>query len=231
MIALDEQVKARAFSSQLPIALAIASGVDEESEIDPSLIREAAARSLALQGGKVEEHPFLKPLLERLGDRARNEVIGLVGKLARIQFEWDESEHALEYRGEFLLDEAVRLERDRPGVTLAEYLSHIALLSEGDFESDEDSVRMMTLHAAKGLEFERVILIGMEQGNLPHRHALNKTLAEIEEERRLCYVGLTRARKRAALIYTEEEIRKVEVSVDVYWRAAAKGGEKAEDEG
>ncbi|MFH1677055.1 MAG: 3'-5' exonuclease, partial [bacterium] len=80
-------------------------------------------------------------------------------------------------------------------------LSHMAMLTDGDFDSDEDSVRMMTLHAAKGLEFERVIILGAEQGNLPHYLAMNKTVTEIEEERRLCYVGLTRARSRAVLSY------------------------------
>ena len=96
----------------------------------------------------------------------------------------------------------VRTKEDgNPQVTLTEFLAHIALLTDTDFDSDEDAVRMMTLHAAKGLEFDRVIILGLEQGHLPHYLALGKSLKEIEEERRLFYVGLTRARERAALFY------------------------------
>jgi len=81
--------------------------------------------------------------------------------------------------------------RDR-GETLAEFLDHAALVSDADQYDENARVTLMTLHAAKGLEFPLVFLIGLEEGLFPHSRTL---LApdDIEEERRLCYVGMTRA--------------------------------------
>ncbi len=81
--------------------------------------------------------------------------------------------------------------RDR-GETLAEFLDHAALVSDADQYDESARITLMTLHAAKGLEFPLVFLIGLEEGLFPHSRTL---LApdDIEEERRLCYVGMTRA--------------------------------------
>lgn len=81
--------------------------------------------------------------------------------------------------------------RDR-GETLDEFLDHAALISDADQYDESARITLMTLHAAKGLEFPLVFLIGMEEGLFPHSRTL---LApdDIEEERRLCYVGMTRA--------------------------------------
>ncbi|MFZ0793854.1 MAG: UvrD-helicase domain-containing protein [Candidatus Korobacteraceae bacterium] len=81
--------------------------------------------------------------------------------------------------------------RDR-GETLSEFLDHAALVSDADDYDENARVTLMTLHAAKGLEFPLVFLIGLEEGLFPHSRTL---LApdDIEEERRLCYVGMTRA--------------------------------------
>ena len=81
--------------------------------------------------------------------------------------------------------------RDR-GETLNEFLDHAALVSDADDYDENSRVTLMTLHAAKGLEFPLVFLIGLEEGLFPHSRTL---LApdDIEEERRLCYVGMTRA--------------------------------------
>ncbi|MEO0849597.1 MAG: 3'-5' exonuclease, partial [Cyanobacteria bacterium J06648_1] len=70
-------------------------------------------------------------------------------------------------------------------------------------EEEQQKVSLMTLHSAKGLEFPVVYLVGMEQGLLPHNRTLNDPL-EIEEERRLCYVGITRAQEQLFLTYTRE---------------------------
>jgi len=81
--------------------------------------------------------------------------------------------------------------RDR-GETLSEFLDHAALVSDADQYDENARVTLMTLHSAKGLEFPLVFLVGMEEGLFPHSRTL---LApdDIEEERRLCYVGMTRA--------------------------------------
>ena len=78
------------------------------------------------------------------------------------------------------------------GETLAEFLDHAALASDTDQYDPEARVTLMTLHAAKGLEFPLVFLAGLEEGLFPHSRTLNNP-DELEEERRLCYVGMTRA--------------------------------------
>jgi len=78
------------------------------------------------------------------------------------------------------------------GETLAEFLDHAALVSDVDQYDPEARVTLMTLHAAKGLEFPLVVLAGLEEGLFPHSRTLNDP-PQMEEERRLCYVGLTRA--------------------------------------
>jgi DNA helicase-2/ATP-dependent DNA helicase PcrA len=81
--------------------------------------------------------------------------------------------------------------RDR-GETLDQFLDHAALVSDADQYDERAQITLMTLHAAKGLEFPLVILAGLEEGLFPHSRTLIEPDA-IEEERRLCYVGMTRA--------------------------------------
>ena len=83
------------------------------------------------------------------------------------------------------------------------FLAH-AVLESGDAQADQfiDSVQMMTLHSAKGLEFPLVFMSGMEDGLLPHRMSFNDS-GKLDEERRLCYVGMTRAMKNLYLTYAE----------------------------
>ncbi len=78
------------------------------------------------------------------------------------------------------------------GETLAEFLDHAALVSDADQYSSEARVTLMTLHAAKGLEFPLVFLAGLEEGLFPHSRSITDP-TQMEEERRLCYVGMTRA--------------------------------------
>jgi len=89
-----------------------------------------------------------------------------------------------------------------PDEALATFLEKVSLVSDID-ELDEhvDATTLITLHQAKGLEFPVVFIVGMEEGLLPHRRSLDDP-EELEEERRLCYVGVTRAQKRAYLLYT-----------------------------
>ncbi len=89
-----------------------------------------------------------------------------------------------------------------PGDALAALLENASLMSDID-ELDEhvDAPTLITLHQAKGLEFPVVFIVGVEEGLLPHRRSLGDP-EELEEERRLCYVGVTRAQKRVYLLYT-----------------------------
>jgi DNA helicase-2/ATP-dependent DNA helicase PcrA len=85
---------------------------------------------------------------------------------------------------------------------LQEFLEEVALLAEIDQKDDQrDVVTLMTLHSAKGLEFDNVFFVGLEEGILPHSRSLINP-DELSEEVRLAYVGLTRARKRLFLVYT-----------------------------
>jgi len=94
--------------------------------------------------------------------------------------------------------------RDR-GESLSEFLDHAALVSEADSYDENSRITLMTLHAAKGLEFPLVFLVGLEEGLFPHSRTL---LApdDMEEERRLCYVGMTRAMNK--LILTRARYRR-----------------------
>ncbi len=87
---------------------------------------------------------------------------------------------------------------------LAEFLSY-AVLESGDAQAEdyEDSVQLMTLHSAKGLEFPLVFLAGLEDGLFPHQRSITDAKG-LEEERRLCYVGLTRAQQQIYLTYAEQ---------------------------
>jgi DNA helicase-2/ATP-dependent DNA helicase PcrA len=91
------------------------------------------------------------------------------------------------------------------GETLAEFLDHAALASDSDQFDPDARVTLMTLHAAKGLEFPLVFLAGLEEGLFPHSRTLNNP-DELEEERRLCYVGMTRAMN--TLILTRAHYRR-----------------------
>jgi DNA helicase-2/ATP-dependent DNA helicase PcrA len=86
--------------------------------------------------------------------------------------------------------------------TLAGFLEHVSLVMENLEDSSRDQVTIMTLHAAKGLEFETVFLPGWEEGLFPNQRALDQTgMKGLEEERRLAYVGLTRAKTRAVVSF------------------------------
>ena len=103
-----------------------------------------------------------------------------------------------------LYNAVVQFQEDNEETSLEAFLSSAALASDLDnLDEAQQKVSLMTLHSAKGLEFPIVYLVGMEQGLLPHNRTLNDPL-EMEEERRLCYVGITRAQEQLCLTYTRE---------------------------
>lgn len=92
---------------------------------------------------------------------------------------------------------------EREQLGLREFLDRTYLLGDADSIRDDAPVLLMTLHAAKGLEFDTVFLVGMEEGLIPHMRAVQDP-GQMEEERRLCYVGMTRAKSRLVLTRARE---------------------------
>ncbi|HEY0140341.1 MAG TPA: UvrD-helicase domain-containing protein [Thermoanaerobaculia bacterium] len=105
------------------------------------------------------------------------------------------------------LDELLNSSREywenNPGAALADYLDSLTLMSDLDRYESQKGITLMTLHAAKGLEFKVVFLVGMEEGILPHQNSLEHN-EDLEEERRLCYVGMTRAREQLYCLHALE---------------------------
>jgi DNA helicase-2/ATP-dependent DNA helicase PcrA len=104
---------------------------------------------------------------------------------------------------EELLNSAREYAEQNPEASLADYLDSLTLMSDVDRYESQKGVTLMTLHAAKGLEFRVVFLAGMEEGILPHANSLEHT-DDLEEERRLCYVGMTRAREMLFCLHAYE---------------------------
>jgi len=136
----------------------------------------------------------LKRLLERV-----LEVTGYSAALAAEDSQ--ESQDRLENLAE-LLSAAADYEARESSPTLSGFLDRAALLSDADQVKDGAPVTLMTLHAAKGLEFESVFLVGLEEGLLPHVRSLSSNEG-LEEERRLCYVGMTRAMEQLFLSWAQ----------------------------
>ncbi|HEV8607906.1 MAG TPA: UvrD-helicase domain-containing protein [Tepidisphaeraceae bacterium] len=106
-----------------------------------------------------------------------------------------------------LISSAAQYEQENPGGSLDDYLAQISLVSDVDSLAETGgAVTLMTLHAAKGLEFPIVAMIGMEEGSLPHAR-VREHPEQLEEERRLAFVGITRARQR--LIFSRAKYRQI----------------------
>jgi len=142
-------------------------------------------------GGAATLPELIRFLLDRTGYIKALETEGSPEAFSRIENlkELANAAHDAEVRGE----------------TLADFLDHAALTSDTDQFDPDSRVTLMTLHAAKGLEFPLVFLAGLEEGLFPHSRTLNNP-DELEEERRLCYVGMTRAMN--SLILTRAHYRR-----------------------
>lgn len=132
------------------------------------------------------------PLMEKVFNES-----GLMDSLSN---EKNKSEAAIDNVNE-LINAAEMYDEQVDEPSLVDYLQTIALYSDADaYDSDQPKVALMTLHAAKGLEFDNVFIIGLEDGILPHERSTYSE-EELEEERRLFFVGITRARKRLFVSY------------------------------
>ncbi|MFF9329074.1 DNA helicase PcrA [Streptomyces sp. NPDC014776] len=133
-------------------------------------------------------------------------VLERTGYLAELQSSTDPQDETRIENLQELAAVALEFEQERgegESVALSDFLEQVALVADSDQIPDEDDegsgvITLMTLHTAKGLEFPVVFLTGMEDGVFPHMRALGQT-KELEEERRLAYVGITRARERLYL--------------------------------
>ncbi len=109
---------------------------------------------------------------------------------------------------EELISKAVAFEEDHPEATLEDFLGEVALVADIDrVEENDDRILLMTLHGAKGLEFPSVYLVGMEDGLFPgYASITSEDPAEIEEERRLAYVGITRAKEQLTISFAASRV-------------------------
>jgi DNA helicase-2/ATP-dependent DNA helicase PcrA len=147
-------------------------------------------------------------LIEELAQAVRtlplNEALKLIEERTgyRRVLEQEDSEEARQRLGN--LDELMNAaaEAVERGETVTEFLDHAALVADADSVDETAQVTLMTIHNAKGLEFPVVFLAGMEEGLFPHSRSLLSEAA-MEEERRLCYVGMTRAEKRLVMSWAK----------------------------
>jgi DNA helicase II / ATP-dependent DNA helicase PcrA len=165
-------------------------------------------------GRMIEENQFagradsalriFKTMMEELGagasegkvDDLLRQILERTGYARMLQSDNDpEAESRLGNLNELVNAASEAAER---GETVAEFLDHAALVSDSDGLDERAPVSLLTLHNAKGLEFPIVFLAGMEEGLFPHIRSLDSKAA-MEEERRLCYVGMTRSEKRLFL--------------------------------
>ncbi|HYJ33336.1 MAG TPA: UvrD-helicase domain-containing protein [Candidatus Binatia bacterium] len=164
----------------------------------PAALGVPAAKKLA---GVAALFEGMRPFLERTAPACVAEVVAAVRYREYLAEESPaESEERIENVEELIAGaEAYARRAEDPSVE--GFLSEVALLTDVDLWDDtEDAVNLMTVHSAKGLEFPVVFVVGLEEGLLPHASALDEP-AELEEERRLFYVALTRARERVHLFH------------------------------
>ncbi|MFP4028957.1 MAG: ATP-dependent helicase [Candidatus Brocadiia bacterium] len=175
-----------------------------------------------------------KDALKELPTRARNAVDGfaklykkltkldansiyeliktIVDETEYIQGAPDEERDDVHEIIDYLLGFAKQYDKRHPGGDLVSFMERTALISDADgWESSADAVSLMTLHSAKGLEFDAVFIVGLEKDLLPHQRALEdnrhgETGGALEEERRLLHVGMTRARYRLYLTHARERM-------------------------
>ena len=131
----------------------------------------------------------------------------IMSKTKYIDFIEDNKEDRIKNIEE-LLNSITEVEKQNPAISLSEYLDMVSLTAATDsMEEDENFVKLMTIHSSKGLEFDYVYLAGMEEGLFPSISYYDVSEEEIEEERRLCYVAITRAKKELMITHASERMK------------------------
>ena len=172
---------------------------------DPEAVRSLGGRSAR---GLLQFQELITDLQRRVADAPPSELVQRVmeqsGYLAELIADGsDEAEDRRRNLNE-LVNAALQYQEENEEGSLDDFLSGAALASDADNkDTEQDRVTLMTLHASKGLEFPVVFLVGMEQGLFPSYRSLDDP-ASLEEERRLCYVGITRAKERLFLSHASE---------------------------
>jgi DNA helicase-2/ATP-dependent DNA helicase PcrA len=170
-------------------------------------LMQAAARLVDAGELKGQARPQIGELLR--GFQRWRKLLETDGHVVTVATLLDESGYTAMWQKDKSPDAPTRLENLKELLralsefeTLAGFLDHVSLVMENDEAADGDRVSLMTLHAAKGLEFDTVFLPGWEEGLFPNQRALDEGgVKSLEEERRLAYVGLTRARRHAIVSY------------------------------
>lgn len=141
--------------------------------------------------------------------------------IARLEQKNDDEAQARIANIEQLIESALSFVEENEDNSIISFLENVALISKdevssnSDFYSSHKTVSLMTLHAAKGLEFDVVFLIGLEEGILPHSRSFINGEESLEEERRLLYVGMTRAKNKLFLSYCQERFMHGKVCASV----------------
>jgi DNA helicase-2/ATP-dependent DNA helicase PcrA len=132
------------------------------------------------------------------------DILSRTGYLERLKEEGTEVAFSRMENIDELVNVLIEMERGDEKVSLESFLDKVSLVSDVDlYEDRENRVSLMTLHCAKGLEFPIAFIVGMEEGLLPH-YRRGEEKEDLEEERRLCYVGITRAKEKLYLSRAEE---------------------------
>jgi DNA helicase-2/ATP-dependent DNA helicase PcrA len=183
-----EQIEQYALENQLSVWTAIGRMLDEKlfaGRAESALrVFKTIMEELAIAAGEGKVDDALRQILDRTG----------YARMLEIDND-PEAESRLGNLNELVNAASEAAER---GETIPEFLDHAALVSDTDNLDERAPVSLLTLHNAKGLEFPVVFLAGMEEGLFPHMRSLDSKAA-MEEERRLCYVGMTRSEKRLFL--------------------------------
>ena len=139
-------------------------------------------------------------------DELYDEVLDKTGYLRMLEESDDEKDITRAENVKELKSSILEYMKDSGDLTLSGYLANIALYTDLDnYDRDADSVVLMTMHAAKGLEFPTVFIVGMEEGIFPGERVIGEP-EEMEEERRLCYVAITRAKKELHLVCARQRM-------------------------
>ena len=151
-------------------------------------------------------YSMMQEIYEKLEEFSLREIFDeVMTRTKYIDFIEDNKEDRIRNIEE-LLNSITEAERQNPGISLSEYLDMVSLTTTtDDIEETENFVKLMTVHSSKGLEFDYVYLAGMEDGLFPSCN-FETTEDEIEEERRLCYVAVTRARKELYVTHSSERM-------------------------